>query len=209
MDKKLYLLKEMTEFNFINEVDEKGAPKLSKYGNMMVKGILQRADATNQNGRVYPRRILEKEIENYRKLIAERRATGELDHADSSVVNLQKVSHVITDVWWDGDTVMGRVEILESMDQGRQLKALFDNGIKVGISSRAIGSVTNIGGINYVEDDLQLICWDFVSEPSTHNAFMMQEARLLTKNEIEKLEQSNTKISKLDKIVNEVLSYKK
>lgn len=130
-------------------------------------------------------------------------------NCDSSVVNLQKVSHVITDIWWEGDTVMGKVEILEDMDQGRQLKALFKNGIKVGISSRAVGSVRNINGINYVEDDLQLICWDFVSEPSTHNAFMMQEARLLSRGEIEKLEQNSGKVSKINKIATELLGYKK
>src|SRR5690349_4392046 len=100
-----FLLKESCEFNFINEVDERGEPKRSKWGNMLVKGVLQRAGTLNQNGRVYPKDILEREIENYKKLIVERRATGELDHAEEAVVNLQNVSHVITDIWWDNDAV--------------------------------------------------------------------------------------------------------
>lgn len=208
-DKKVYLLKEMCEFNFINEVDEKGSPKVSKYGNMLVKGILQRAGTLNQNGRVYPRDILEREIENYKKLISERRSLGELDHDDLPVVNLKHTSHVITDIWWENDVVWGQVEILEKMDQGRQVKALFDSGIKVGISSRAVGSVKTINNIHYVQDDLQLICWDFVSEPSTPGAFMMQEAKQLSREDLKKITDAASKTDRIDRIMNDLLGIKK
>lgn len=208
-DKKIYLLREFAEFDYAKEVDDDGKPKKSAYGNMLVKGILQRANTLNQNGRVYPRDILEREVDAYMKLVKERRATGELDHADEPVVNLKNVSHVITDVWWEGDVVWGRVEILEDMDQGRQLKTLFNNGIKVGISSRAVGSVKQQQQASVVQDDLQLICWDFVSEPSTPGAFMMREAKELTADQRKEVSKFLKKSDKLDRIANELLGIKK
>jgi len=208
-DKKIYLLREFAEFDYTKETDEDGKPKKSSYGNMMVKGILQRANTLNQNGRIYPKDILEREVNNYMKLVKERRATGELDHADEPVVNLKTVSHVITEVWWEGDIVWGRVEILEDMDQGRQLKTLFNNGIKVGISSRAVGSVRQQQNTAVVQDDLQLICWDFVSEPSTPGAFMMREARELTADQKKKVDKFLNKSDRLDRIANEILGIKK
>jgi len=208
-DKKIYLLREFAEFDYSKEIDDEGKPKKSQYGNMLVKGILQRANTLNQNGRVYPRPILEREVDAYMKLVKERRATGELDHADEPVVNLKNVSHVITDVWWEGDVVWGRVEILEDMDQGRQLKTLFNNGIKVGISSRAVGSVKQTQNSAVVQDDLQLICWDFVSEPSTPGAFMMREARELTSDQRKEVSQFLKKSDKIDRIANELLGIRK
>lgn len=208
-NKKIYLLKEFAEFEYSKEVDVEGKPKKSEYGNMYVKGILQRANTLNQNGRIYPRDILEKEVNNYMKLVKDRRATGELDHADEPVVNLKTVSHVITDIWWEGDAVWGRVEILEEMDQGRQLKTLFNNGIKVGISSRAVGSLKQQSNANVVQDDLQIICWDFVSEPSTPGAFMMKEARELTSKEKTDVEHFFKKSDRIDRIANELLGLKK
>lgn len=208
-DKKIYLLKETAEFNFVKETDEKGGQKVSSYGNMLVRGILQKADTLNQNGRIYPKDILEKEVENYRKLIKERRALGECDHADEAVVNLKHTSHVITDIWWEGNEVWGQIEILEDMIQGQQIKTLFKNGIKVGISSRAIGSVKTMGGVNYVQEDLQLICWDFVSEPSTPGAFMFAEARQLSNLELKKLQDSLSKTDKINRIANDLLGIKK
>lgn len=104
---------------------------------------------------------------------------GELDHPDSSVVNLQNVSHLVTDVWWDGKKVMGKIEVLDT-PSGNILKSLVEAGIKMGISSRALGSVTQRNGKTYVEDDLQLICFDMVSEPSTPDAFMLKEHKKLT-----------------------------
>jgi hypothetical protein len=208
-DKKLYLLREFAEFDYAKETDAAGAQKKSPYGNMLVKGILQRFDTLNQNGRIYPKEVLMPEIENYMKLVKERRATGELDHDDSAVVNLKNVSHVITDIWVEGDVVWGRVEILEAMNQGKQLKALFDNGIKVGISSRAVGSVKQQGTANVVQDDLQLICWDFVSEPSTPNAFMMKEAKELSAKDRKDLAEMLSKSDRIDRLANEILGIKK
>jgi hypothetical protein len=146
-----------------------------------VKGVVQRAEAKNQNGRIYPKEILEREIENYKTgPIAENRALGELDHPDSSVINLQNVSHNIKKLWWDGDDVMGEVEIL-STPAGNILKALFAAGVTVGISSRGMGSVKeNMSeGTVEVQDDFELLCWDFVSTPSTHGAFMTPKGRAL------------------------------
>ena len=141
---------------------------------LMVSGIIQRAEAKNQNGRVYPKDILEREIKSYMEgPVAENRAMGELDHPESSVINLQNVSHNIKKCWWDGDDVMGEVEIL-STPAGNILKALFAAGITVGISSRGMGSVEeNLReGTLEVQDDFELLCFDFVSTPSTHGAFM-------------------------------------
>ena len=142
-------------------------------GKVVVQGVLQRAGSKNQNGRVYPKPILEREVKNYKNLqIKERRALGELDHPESSVVNLQNVSHNVQDVWWNGDDVVGRVEVLTT-PAGNILKELLRAGIKLGISSRGLGSVKPIDENTVaVEDDFELICWDFVSNPSTHGAFM-------------------------------------
>tara|TARA_R110001592_G_scaffold151410_1_gene377877 strand:- start:125 stop:736 length:612 start_codon:yes stop_codon:yes gene_type:complete len=142
-------------------------------GKVIVQGVLQRSGAKNQNGRIYPKEILAREVANYKKVqIAERRALGELDHPESSVVNLQNVSHNVQDVWWKGDDVIGKVEILGT-PSGNILKELLKAGIKLGISSRGLGSVKSIGENTVaVEDDFELICWDFVSNPSTHGAFM-------------------------------------
>ena len=151
---------------------------LERNGGMLtVSGPLQAAKKKNQNGRVYPRDVLEREAQNYSDTnIKERRALGELDHPDSSVVNLQNVSHNVRKIWWEGDTVMGEVEVL-STPAGNILKELFKNGIKLGISSRGLGSVKELREANgeetvEVQDDFELICWDFVSNPSTHGAFM-------------------------------------
>jgi len=138
-----------------------------------VEGVMQRAGAKNQNGRVYPKAVLEREVAEYKKVqIAERRALGELDHPESSVVNLQNVSHNVLDCWWKGDDVMGTVEILNT-PSGRILKELLAAGIKLGISSRGLGSVESLREDTVeVQPDFELICWDFVSNPSTHGAFM-------------------------------------
>lgn len=141
-------------------------------GKVLVKGILQRAGAENQNGRVYPFEILKREAKKYETLIKERRALGELDHPDSSVINLKNVSHNIKEIHWDGNDLVGTVEIL-STPSGNILKELLRNDILLGISSRGMGSTTNIGeGKVKVGEDFELIGWDFVSNPSTHGAFM-------------------------------------
>ena len=143
-------------------------------GRLVVKGVLQRAEAKNQNGRVYPKDTLVREAKKYAKTnIAERRALGELDHPDSSVVNLNNVSHNILEMHWKGDDLEGTVEVL-STPSGNILKELFKAGIKLGISSRGMGSVetVNEGDAQEVQDDFELIAFDFVSNPSTHGAFM-------------------------------------
>ena len=141
---------------------------------LMVSGIIQRAEAKNQNGRIYPKDILEREIKKYAEgPVKERRAMGELDHPESSVINLQNVSHNIVEVKMKGNDVYGKVEIL-STPAGNILKELFRNGITVGISSRGMGSVKeNVSeGTVEVQDDFELLCFDFVSTPSTHGAYM-------------------------------------
>jgi hypothetical protein len=141
-------------------------------GRTLVKGVLQRAGAENQNGRVYPKGILEREVNKYQQLIKERRALGELDHPDSSVINLKNVSHNIKEVHWEGEDVVGTVEILPT-PSGNILKELLRAGILLGISSRGMGSVKPMEGNKVVVgEDFELIGWDFVSNPSTHGAFM-------------------------------------
>ena len=142
-------------------------------GNLLVEGRLQAAETKNGNGRSYPKKILEREIENYKKgPIAENRALGELDHPDSSVINLKNVSHNIKDVWWNGDDVMGKIEILPT-PSGNILTELFKNGITVGVSSRGMGSLkSGPNGVQEVQDDFELLCWDFVSTPSTPGAYV-------------------------------------
>jgi hypothetical protein len=141
-------------------------------GVVLVKGVLQRADAQNQNGRVYPKEILEREVKKYQQLITEKRALGELDHPESSVVSLKNVSHNIRECSWNGDDVVGVVEILPT-PSGNILKELLRAGIRLGISSRGMGSVESMGGNKVkVGEDFELIGWDFVSNPSTQGAFM-------------------------------------
>jgi len=141
-------------------------------GRTLVKGILQRAVAENQNGRIYPKEILMREAKKYEVLIKERRALGELDHPDSGIINLKNVSHNVKEIHWEGDDLCGTVEILPT-PSGNILKELLRAGIPLGISSRGMGSVVNIGeGKVKVGDDFELIGWDFVSNPSTHGAFM-------------------------------------
>jgi hypothetical protein len=143
-----------------------------KNGVVLVKGILQRAGAENQNGRVYPKPILEREVQKYSQLIKERRALGELDHPDSSVINLKNVSHNIRELYWDGEDLMGVVEVLPT-PSGNILKELLKAGILLGISSRGMGSTKQLsGGKVEVNEDFELLCWDFVSNPSTQGAFM-------------------------------------
>ena len=144
-----------------------------QHGRFLVSGVLQRANAKNQNGRVYPKNILEREVEKYKgREIKENRAYGELDHPESSVVELKNTSHIVRDVTWKGDDVVGTVEILNT-PAGKILQELVKAGCTVGISSRGMGSVKQIGEDTVaVENDFDLICWDFVSNPSTHGAFL-------------------------------------
>ena len=169
MEKKLIV--DYITFNVTPEQINESMEKNN--GRLMVKGVLQRAEAKNQNGRVYPRNVLMREAKKYSDInIKERRALGELDHPDSSVVNLNNVSHNITEMHWQNNDLVGTVEVL-STPSGNILKELFKCGIKLGISSRGLGSVKELGeGKVEVQDDFELIAFDFVSNPSTQGAFL-------------------------------------
>ena len=165
---------------------------------LMVKGVIQRAEAENQNGRIYPEKILRREIEKYvAGPVREKRALGELDHPESSVINLQNVSHNVTKVKMIGDDVYGEVEILPT-PAGKILQALFASGITVGISSRGMGSVKEgTGGTVEVQDDFELLCFDFVSTPSTHGAFMSPMGRTLQEGKIQVPEYKYTNVNNI------------
>ena len=172
-------------------------------GKLVVKGVLQRAESKNQNGRVYPREVLLKEVGKYlENQVTERRALGELDHPESSVVNLNNASHNIVEMHWDGDDLMGTVEVL-STPAGNILKELFKSGIKLGISSRGLGSVETIkedeqGEEDTVEvqPDFELIAFDFVSNPSTQGAFMRP---------VNESVQSKTPENNIERIINSIM----
>ena len=154
---------------------------------MILSGICQKAGTLNQNGRKYSKGILEREVERYQELIRQNRATGELDHPDSSIISLEKVSHMVIALWMEGNDVYGKIKVLNT-PAGMTLRALIDGGVQVGISSRGLGSVYQRNGETIVDDDFQLICFDMVSEPSTPGAFMMREQKSnLYENKDEKL----------------------
>lgn len=168
------LLVEFMPFRPISSLNETSGAAFGIPGGFVVQGVLQRAGAKNQNGRVYPKNILMRECQRYqREYIDQHRALGELDHPESSVVNLNNVSHNVLKIWWDGDDLKGAVQILDT-PSGNILKSLFKAGITLGISSRGLGSVKELRneGVVEVQEDFELICWDFVSNPSTHGAFM-------------------------------------
>jgi len=179
---------------------------ISENKSLVVKGVIQRAEAKNQNGRIYPREILEREIKKYAEgPIKERRALGELDHPESSVINLQNVSHNVTKVKMVGDDVYGEVEIL-STPAGNILKELFRNGITVGISSRGMGSVQENGnGTVEVQDDFELLCFDFVSTPSTHGAFMKPAGRALQELQEGKIQLPEYKYTNVNNIIRDII----
>jgi len=164
---------------------------------------LQEADAVNGNNRVYTEEILRKEINNDQKLVGDRRALGECDHPDDSVINLKNASHIINRIWWDGKNVLGTVKVL-STPSGNILKGLYESGVKFGFSSRALGSLKegkDDGGesIQIVQDDLQLICFDAVSEPSAPGAYIMEGK------EPQQLTNIFTKGDRINRALNEIL----
>tara|TARA_B000000557_G_scaffold180445_1_gene147246 strand:+ start:19 stop:627 length:609 start_codon:yes stop_codon:yes gene_type:complete len=167
-------------------------------GGMILSGIMQMTETQNGNGRVYPHNTMIREVKNYQKLVKERRALGELDHPDDSVINLKNASHMVTEIWMEGKNVMGKIKVLET-PSGKILKELVNGGVTVGVSSRGMGSVKETNGQTIVEDDFQLICFDMVSEPSTPGAFMMREAKDFNNNVF-------TKADKINRLLNEVLS---
>jgi len=143
--------------------------------NLLVEGILATAEVKNGNGRYYSKDLWEREINKYMENVKSNRALGELDHPDSQIINLKNVSHNIKKIWWDGDQVMGAIEILPT-PSGNILAALFQNNIPVGVSSRGMGSLKQMGELMEVQDDFELLCWDFVSTPSNPGSYMKEAA---------------------------------
>lgn len=173
--------------------------KMVTNGDLIFPAKLQEAEVQNGNGRVYPRNILLREIENYQKLINDRRAIGECDHPDDSVVNLKNASHMINRVWWDGNDVVGTVKVLNT-PAGNILRGLYESGVKFGFSSRALGSLQEgKEGTQVVQDDLQLICFDAVSEPSAPGAYILE-----AKNP-QSLTHIFTKGDRINRALNEIL----
>jgi hypothetical protein len=165
-------------------------------GNPLVEGILATAEVKNGNGRYYSKELWEREIDKYKEVVKENRATGELDHPESSIINLKNVSHIIRDMWWDGDNVIGKIEVLPT-SAGNILKALIENNVQVGVSSRGMGSLQERDGVLEVQDDFELLCWDFVSTPSNPGSYMhmIKEGQEIQINKYEKI----------NKIISEIL----
>ena len=190
-------LKVLTEWLPITCDKEVIKENREKFGKVMLKGVIQRANTLNQNGRVYPKSILEREIENYQKLIRENRALGECDHPDTSVVELKNASHIVREAYMQGDDVYGTIEVLDT-PSGKIIQSLIESGVTLGISSRGVGSTVSKGNTQVVQDDFQLICFDIVSEPSTPNAFMaLSEGKLVN----EQIEKNNKIITLMNEIV--------
>jgi len=176
----------------------------SSNGRMILEGKLQAANTKNGNGRVYPEDVLRREVEKYVKgPIANNNALGELDHPDSSVVNLSNVSHNIIKVWWDGDDVMGRLTLLNT-PSGKIAMELVSAGIPLGISSRGMGSVKQLGETVEVQDDFELLCWDLVSVPSTPEAYVHPVGKLTTMNESKQYIASKD-YSKVNELITEII----
>jgi hypothetical protein len=171
----------------------------SPVGNPIVQGILTTAEVKNGNGRYYPKELWEREISKYMESVRENRALGELDHPDSSIINLKNVSHNIRKIWWQGDHVLGQIEILPT-PSGNILKALIENNISVGVSTRGMGSLKENGETMEVQDDFELLCWDFVSQPSNPGSYMRPVGTMN-----EGLNPTTNKYNKIDSIITEIL----
>ena len=172
----------------------------STAGNPIVEGILATAEVKNGNGRYYKKELWEREIDKYMSCVRENRALGELDHPESSIINLKNVSHNIKGIWWDGDKVIGKIEILPT-PSGNILKALIENNITVGVSSRGMGSLKPLGETMEVQDDFELLCWDFVSTPSNPGSYMKETGMM---NESKMLKQYN-QYNKVNSIITDIL----
>ena len=168
--------------------------------NPLVEGILATCEVKNGNGRYYSRDLWEREIKKYMECVNANRALGELDHPDSSIINLKNVSHNIKKIWWDGDHVMGAIELLPT-PSGNILKALFENKIPVGVSSRGMGSLKQMGDLMEVQDDFELLCWDFVSTPSNPGLYMKERGMM---NESKNPQQPN-KYQSVNSIITDIL----
>lgn len=200
MSDKVKLLTEWTPLSYDKKILKEYK---EQHGKMMLKGIIQRANTLNQNGRVYPTSILSREIMNYQKLIEENRALGECDHPESSVVELKNVSHIVREARMQGDDVYGVIEILDT-PSGKIIQSLIESGVTLGISSRGVGSTKRKGDTQVVQDDFQLICFDMVSEPSTPGAFMLREGKEVSRQEANR---NFNKSDRIDRIFNDILRW--
>lgn len=172
--------------------------------NLIVEGVLATVAVKNGNGRYYSKDLWNREINKYMDLVKDRRACGELDHPESQVVNLKNVSHLITNIWWEGDNIMGKLEILPT-PSGNIVSALFQNNIPVGVSSRGMGSLKQVGEIMEVQDDFELLCWDFVSTPSNPGSFMHTVNVGIKLNESLTRKTPQNKYAKANEIITELL----
>ena len=194
---------ELCEGNVCEALLTEAEKKFVASGGMMLSGMMQMAEVQNGNGRVYPQAILEREVKNYAKLVKERRALGELDHPEDSVINLKNVSHQITQIWMENNKVMGKMKVLDT-PSGNILRSLVESGVSIGISSRGLGSVTENAGKTIVEDDFQLICFDMVSEPSTPGAYMLNENKTVKRTDLNKFFNQSDRI---DRMFNDILRW--
>ena len=195
MNKK-YVLKEFMNLDYSDDLLTEEERAGNRDGtHLILAGKIQMCNEQNGNGRVYPQGILEREIKNYGKLVKECRSLGELDHPDESVINLKNASHLITQVWWEGNSVMGKLKILDT-PAGQIAKQLVEGGVQLGISSRGLGSTRQQGSVTMVEDDFQLLCFDLVSEPSTTGAFLVAESKIKT---------HLTKADRINRALNDIL----
>ena len=191
MAKLLREFYELCEGGICQDLLTEAEKRFVKEGGMMLTGRCQHADLPNGNKRVYPLEVLQREVKRYKEIVDDNRALGELDHPDSSIINLANVSHMVVNIWMEGPEVMAKCKVLDT-PSGQILRSLVDAGVKIGISSRGMGSVREQMGKTIVEDDFQLICFDIVSEPSTPNAFMaLSEGKLM-----------NEQVAKTNKIIN-------
>jgi len=170
--------------HFINEINKLTRGDSIIEEPLVVYAVMQKYGIENKNERVYPENILRKEAENYLVLIKEKRAMGEADHPESSIVAISRVSHNVVELWWEGNVLMGKLEILMSPGfvnqgiiscEGDQVANLLRKGLKIGVSSRGVGSLKKENGKNIVQDDFELICWDVVTSPSTPGSWIYSE----------------------------------
>lgn len=175
--------------DYLTESEKK---RRKKDGVVYLTGTIQRANAKNGNGRIYPKPVLEREVKLYQEIIKENRALGELNHPkESAEIDLKNVCHIVEDVWWEGDELKGKLRVLKHHPSGQILEGLIKDGVQICISSRGLGTVNETEDGILVEDDFQLICFDIVQEPSTKDAYLMQES---------KVQNVNRKLSKSEKI---------
>jgi hypothetical protein len=197
--------------NFITEIAKLGEGQSIIAEPLVLYVILQKYGIENRNGRIYPEAILKREANLYQKLIDERRALGESDHPESSIISVDRVAHNINEIWWEGHTLMGKIEIIMSPGfvkygiiscEGDKVANLIRLGYRIGVSSRGVGSLKEIGGKNIVQDDFEIICWDIVTSPSTPGSWMFakrEQARPFT----ESVEKKPLLLTKLDKFLND------